>query len=240
MEQNQEQDGLYSQKRTCELTGLTPDLLRVYEKEFNIQVFRTNGGHRRYSQENLELFIKIKEKIQQNGWLYDDVRRWLNGEATPKVLEDHQVKTNLEKKFDQVSEKQDITAEKVDQLIEAFGTFTKMITQREVAASLQNEQILKLLNNPDGQFLLEGVSKTLEAKKIEERETRFNEKLLEKRIESKLEDEAEELWNQKPESERFNKTLFGLIKTEKEGERSRFIRKYVRDNFESRLRKELE
>lgn len=238
LEQNQEQDGLFSQKRACELTGLTSDLLRVYEKEFNIEVFRTNGGHRRYSQENLELFIKIKDKIQQNGWLYDDVRRWLNGEVTTKVLEDHQVKTNLEKKFDQVSEKQDETAQKLDQLIETFGAFAQLMTQKETAASLQNEQILKFLESPNARLLLEGDNKTLEAKKVEERENRWNTMILEKRIENKLEDEAEELWNQKPESERFNKTLFGLIKTEREGEKSRFIRRYIRDNFESKLKEE--
>lgn len=198
-----------------------------------------DGGHRRYSQENLELFIKINEKIQQNGWLYDDVRRWLNGEATPKVLEDYQTKTNLEKKFDQISENQEVVAEKLDQLIQAFGVFSKMAAQQESAATLQTEQILKFINHPNTKLLLEGDSNNLEAKKIEDREARLNEKILERRIESKLEEEAEELWNQKPEGERFEKKLLGLVKMEREGERNRFIRKYIRDNFETRLRDEL-
>lgn len=94
---NEEQNE-YKMKEVSELTGLSNDLLRVYEEEFNLQINRTNGGHRRYTEDDINKFISIKKKIQEQNWSYKKVRSWLNGDELPVALEEHQVKTNLEKK----------------------------------------------------------------------------------------------------------------------------------------------
>jgi DNA-binding transcriptional MerR regulator len=104
-------------KEVSELTGLSNDLLRVYEEEFNLQINRTNGGHRRYTEDDINKFISIKKKIQEQNWSYKKVRSWLNGDELPVALEEHQVKTNLEKKVEYQTELiQDLT-EKLDQSI---------------------------------------------------------------------------------------------------------------------------
>jgi DNA-binding transcriptional MerR regulator len=94
---------LYTQRRVIEMTGISDDQLRTWESEFNIQVPRTAGGHRRYTPENIELFTKIRDKIHENGWGISDIRDWLNGETTPKVLQDIEIRTNVEKKLEEMS-----------------------------------------------------------------------------------------------------------------------------------------
>ncbi|AMR88694.1 MULTISPECIES: MerR family transcriptional regulator [Bacillus cereus group] len=113
---NEEQNE-YKMKEVSELTGLSNDLLRVYEEEFNLQINRTNGRHRRYTEDDINKFISIKKKIQEQNWSYKKVRSWLNGDELPVALEEHQVKTNLEKKVEYQTELiQDLT-EKLDQSI---------------------------------------------------------------------------------------------------------------------------
>ena len=51
MDQNKE----FSLREVSEVTGLSSDLLRLYEKEFNLQVERTKGGHRRYSRKKCRI-----------------------------------------------------------------------------------------------------------------------------------------------------------------------------------------
>lgn len=101
----------------------------------------------------------------------------------------------------------------------------------EVAASqldeVQNqyEKLLKKL--PD--------SKSRE----EEKEERFKEMVARRRVEYQLEKEAQMAWATKPEEERMIKVSW-FKKVENEDERKLFIKEYIHNNFENRLRKELE
>ncbi|WP_442866585.1 MerR family transcriptional regulator [Bacillus cereus group sp. Bc061] len=93
MEQNKE----YTQKQVSEITGLSNDLLRLYEKEFNLEIARTKGNHRRYSEEDINKFVTIKKMIQDQSLSYKQVRAWLNGEDMTPALQDHKVVSELEK-----------------------------------------------------------------------------------------------------------------------------------------------
>jgi hypothetical protein len=101
----------------------------------------------------------------------------------------------------------------------------------EVAASqlgeVQNqyEKLLKKL--PD--------SKSRE----EEKEERFKEMVARRRVEYQLEKEAQMAWATKPEEERMIKVGW-FKRVENEDERKLFIKEYIHNNFENRLRKELE
>ncbi|MCJ7992644.1 MerR family transcriptional regulator [Priestia sp. OVS21] len=55
---------VYTLKDTVKLTGLSIDLVRLYEKEFNLQIQRTEGGHRRYNKQNIDLLIEIKKEFR--------------------------------------------------------------------------------------------------------------------------------------------------------------------------------
>ncbi|UYX52188.1 MerR family transcriptional regulator [Bacillus thuringiensis] len=138
---NNEEPKEYKMKEVCELTGLSNDLLRVYEEEFNLQINRTNGGHRRYTEDDINKFISIKKKIQDQNWSYKKVRSWLNGDALPLAIEEHQVKTNLEKKVEFQTELiQDLT-EKLDQSIKLQVEMVKHMSQLKV----QNEELEQIV-----------------------------------------------------------------------------------------------
>ncbi|MGH0751277.1 MerR family transcriptional regulator [Bacillus paranthracis] len=113
MEQNKE----YTQKQVSEITGLSNDLLRLYEKEFNLEIARTKGNHRRYSQEDINKFVTIRKMIQEQSLSYKQVRAWLNGEDMSPALKDHEVVSNLEKMMSEQKEMiQDLSA-KLEQSI---------------------------------------------------------------------------------------------------------------------------
>lgn len=103
MEKNQEIKE-YKMKEVAEITGLSNDLLRTYEEEFNLQIARTSGGHRRYTEEDINTFVTIKKKIQEQNWSYKKIRAWLNGEEMSVQIQEQQVVSNLERKLDQQTE----------------------------------------------------------------------------------------------------------------------------------------
>lgn len=72
----------------------------------------------------------------------------------------------------------------------------------------------------------------------EHNEERFKEMVMKRRVETQLEKEADEAWDQLPETERMKKA--GLFRKEVDIEKKRqFVREYVNKHFESRLRKEM-
>lgn len=97
---------MHTPKIVAELLGITPDLLKVWSNEFNIQTERSQGGHRRYSKENIEELKTIKEKIQAQKWSYNQVRAWRNGELDSFVSKEE--KSELEKKLNEVLENQQL------------------------------------------------------------------------------------------------------------------------------------
>ncbi|PEF33674.1 MerR family transcriptional regulator [Bacillus wiedmannii] len=97
---------MYTPKIVADNLGITPDLLKVWSNEFNIQIERSQGGHRRYSKENIEELKAIKEKIHIQKWTYDQVRAWRNGELDLFIAKEE--KTELEKKLDQILENQQL------------------------------------------------------------------------------------------------------------------------------------
>lgn len=102
MSKNPDEEIVYTLKDTVKLTGLSIDLIRLYEKEFNLQIQRTEGGHRRYNKGNIDLLIEIKKRIQEQNWSYKMVNQWLRGEV---ITESVDVQSNLEKKVDSLENK---------------------------------------------------------------------------------------------------------------------------------------
>lgn len=107
----------FTQKEVSEITELSSDLLRIYEKEFNLEIARTKGNHRRYSEEDINKFVTIKKMIQDQSLSYKQVRAWLNGEDMTPALQDHKVVSELEKMMMEQKEMiQDLSA-KLEQSI---------------------------------------------------------------------------------------------------------------------------
>ncbi len=72
----------------AELAGMHPQTLRIYERKGLIEPFRTSGGTRRYSQEDIDRLNQIQELTDQG----------LNLEGVKQVIEYQDKIAKLEKR----------------------------------------------------------------------------------------------------------------------------------------------
>ena len=72
----------------AELAGMHPQTLRIYERKGLIEPFRTSGGTRRYSQEDIDRLNQIQELTEQG----------LNLEGVKQVIEYQDQIAKLEKR----------------------------------------------------------------------------------------------------------------------------------------------
>ncbi|WP_427127614.1 MerR family transcriptional regulator (plasmid) [Priestia megaterium] len=153
MSNNLDEEVVYTLKDTVKLTGLSIDLVRLYEKEFNLQIQRTEGGHRRYTKQNIDLLIEIKKRIQEQNWSYKMINQWLQGEIIPESIE---VQSKLEKKVESLEDKvQELLnrSEKDEQfqfaLIQRLDEQSKLIGQLTEKLSSQDKYIENNLEKRD-------------------------------------------------------------------------------------------
>ncbi|MEH6842317.1 MerR family transcriptional regulator [Priestia megaterium] len=153
MSNNLDEEVVYTLKDTVKLTGLSIDLVRLYEKEFNLQIQRTEGGHRRYTKQNIDLLIEIKKRIQEQNWSYKMINQWLQGEIIPESIE---VQSKLEKKVESLEDKvQELLnrSEKDEQfqfaLIQRLDEQSKLIRQLTEKLSSQDKYIENNLEKRD-------------------------------------------------------------------------------------------
>src|SRR6478735_5850492 len=168
MSNNLDEEVVYTLKDTVKLTGLSIDLVRLYEKEFNLQIQRTEGGHRRYTKQNIDLLIEIKKRIQEQNWSYKMINQWLQGEIIPESIE---VQSNLEKKVESLEDKvQELLnrSEKDEQfqfaLIQRLDEQSKLIRQLTEKLSSQDKYIENIREISDTKKLIAAAQENLESK----------------------------------------------------------------------------
>ncbi len=73
-------DGFLTIGELCQRVGIRPYTLRYWEKEFSdyLRPYRSKGGHRRYTEENLKALLKIKELIKDRGYTIKGAKKILN------------------------------------------------------------------------------------------------------------------------------------------------------------------
>ena len=84
-----------------EILNISSDLLRKYTSFFNIQTEWTKPnrkGHRRYSKENIEQLIALREKIDDQNWSWEQALSWQNGDEEI-YFKNHEEKSRLERKM---------------------------------------------------------------------------------------------------------------------------------------------
>ncbi|AUB67084.1 mercury resistance protein (plasmid) [Bacillus cereus] len=133
---------IYTPKIVAESLGITPDLLKVWSNEFNVQIERSQGGHRRYSKENIEELKSIKEKIHIQKWTYDQVRAWRNGELDLFVAKEE--KAELEKKMDQVLENQVLQQQFNQALIQKLHELTHELVVTKEHFMIASEKLIEV------------------------------------------------------------------------------------------------
>jgi len=102
-----ESQALFVISVAAELAGVHPQTLRIYERRGLIMPYRTPGGTRRYSQEDLNRLALIQELTEQG----------LNLEGVKKVLELRERVVKLEKELSGVKEELTAAEDQVDREI---------------------------------------------------------------------------------------------------------------------------
>jgi MerR family transcriptional regulator/heat shock protein HspR len=111
----------------AELAGMHPQTLRIYERKGLIDPYRTPGGTRRYSQEDIERLQLISELTSQG----------LNLEGVKQVLELQDEVERLRTKVDRMEERLDALSEEAEHRL------------REVHRSYRSEIVLRSNVLPD-------------------------------------------------------------------------------------------
>ncbi|HEY4584097.1 MAG TPA: MerR family transcriptional regulator [Acidimicrobiia bacterium] len=92
----------------AELAGMHPQTLRIYERKGLIDPFRTPGGTRRYSREDIERLQLIQELTSQG----------LNLEGVRRVLALQEENRVLKRKVDRLRDKLDDLEDEMEQRLE--------------------------------------------------------------------------------------------------------------------------
>jgi MerR family transcriptional regulator/heat shock protein HspR len=92
----------------AELAGMHPQTLRIYERKGLIDPFRTPGGTRRYSREDIERLQLIQELTSQG----------LNLEGVRRVLTLQEENRVLKRKVDKLRDKLDDLEDEMEQRLE--------------------------------------------------------------------------------------------------------------------------
>lgn len=92
----------------AELAGMHPQTLRIYERRGLVDPFRTPGGTRRYSQEDIERLQLIAELTSQG----------LNLEGVKRVLALQEENRRLKKKVARLRDRLDDVEDNVSQRLE--------------------------------------------------------------------------------------------------------------------------
>lgn len=104
---NRETQALFVISVAAELAGVHPQTLRIYERRGLIEPYRTPGGTRRYSQEDLNRLALIQELTEQG----------LNLEGVKKVLELRERVGKLEKELSRIKVELSDAEDQVDREI---------------------------------------------------------------------------------------------------------------------------
>ena len=112
---------LYIISVAADLAGVHPQTLRIYERKGLIDPFRTPGGTRRYSREDIERLQLIQELTSQG----------LNLEGVRRVLALQEENRVLKRKLDKLRDKMDDLEEDMERRIE------------EVRSSNRHELVLR-------------------------------------------------------------------------------------------------
>jgi MerR family transcriptional regulator/heat shock protein HspR len=92
----------------AELAGMHPQTLRIYERKGLLEPYRTPGGTRRYSQEDIERLQLIQELTSQG----------LNLEGVRRVLALQEENRVLKRKVDKLRDKLDDLEDEMERKLE--------------------------------------------------------------------------------------------------------------------------
>lgn len=148
MEENQEM----TMKEVVAFTGLSEHTIRNYLSDFNIHVEHTQGGHRRFTEESIKQLKLAKKLKEEQGLSIKQIRSYFNGETLDVMLEEPELKSNLEKKLEKMDEKMNSL---IDINLQLMKKMDEQEKRHQVEIQLLGERISNEMKENQEQILLE-------------------------------------------------------------------------------------
>jgi DNA-binding transcriptional MerR regulator len=236
------ENGIHSQEKSywsrevAELLGISDSTLRKYcliLEQNGYSFLRDDNNRRAFIERDVIALRKFQEMAKNSDMTLEDAAL-----AVISAIKEAEIKglvpsvapnTNAINHYNQLY---DEMTGRLQQLIEhnlKQETFNRFLLDR-----LEKQEILIQTILKETQLQL---AATNEEEFFMERQKRITNMITQKRVESRLETEALELWQQRPESERMKKVGF-FRKEEDREKKERFIRVYINNHFEERLKEE--
>jgi hypothetical protein len=236
------ENGIHSQEKSywsrevAELLGISDSTLRKYclLLEQNAYIFlRDDNNRRAFIERDVIALRQFQEMAKSSNMTLEDaalaVISAIKEDETTGIVPSMAPHTSAS---NHNSQRYDELVGRLQQLIEhnqKQEAFNRVLLDRLEKQEVFIETILK-------ETQLQLVA-TQEEELLLERQKRITNMITQKRVESRLETEALELWQQKPESERMKKVGF-FRKEEDRESKQRFISVYINNHFEERLKEE--
>lgn len=144
----------YSVRQAVEMTGVKPYVLRYWEDELEIEIQRNEMGHRYYTEEDIQLFLDIKE-LKRRGLQLRAVKELLpemkdeirnekkEEERNDEKAEIVQLKNVLREELKEQNEKQ---KEGEDEKILEFQSILERLILREINSRDEDEERCRSLD----------------------------------------------------------------------------------------------
>lgn len=217
---NSEDFGYFS-KMVSERLSVSTDTLRSWSlrlESFGVKFKRNDRKQRIYFEKDIRAFKNMKELLDLQQPL-DDVSKIISEKIKNAIFDKPQMENNAQITLSVIEENNaQITLEEIKKVI------------MEIATTAVDEKI-HFFRNEQQHYI---------TKQEEDTQKQFNEIMLNRRIETRLEERASQEWKLLPEYKRTVKAgLFGLKRIENAEKRNDFIKRYVDLHYEKELRKEL-
>jgi DNA-binding transcriptional MerR regulator len=236
------ENGIHSQEKSywsrevAELLGISDSTLRRYSlilEQNGYRFLRDDNNRRAFLERDVIALRKFQEMAKSSDMTLEDAAL-----AVISAIKEAEIKGIVPSvaptthAINHYNQRYDDMVGKLQQLIEhnlKQETFNRFLLDRLEKQEIIIETILK-------ETQLQLVA-TQEEELLLERQKRISNMITQKRVESKLETEALELWQQRPESERMKKVFFFRKEEDKE-KKEQFIRVYINNHFEERFKQE--
>jgi DNA-binding transcriptional MerR regulator len=223
----------YFSKVVADRLGIATDTLRSWSirlEAIGIQFERNDAKRRIYYEKDVRALENMKELLALQQPL-DDVAKIIAEKIENGTFDNAQMENNgsitIKHDFSVIEENNALSVEELKKLMTELAAAAAQTAATKAADErfqTYQEQQQRLLPSPE-----------------EERRKKFDEMMLHRRIERRLQDQARQEWEKLPESERTLKAgLFGLKRIENAGKRQDFIKEYVDRHYETELRQELD
>lgn len=142
----------YSVRQAADITGVKPYVLRYWEDELMLEIQRNEMGHRYYTEDDIQLFLNIKE-LKKRGLqlravkeLLPEIRQELHGE---KRIQEHEEKFNmlqLKNTLQEELKEETRTETKNDEKILEFQSILERLILREMSFRDEDEERCRSLD----------------------------------------------------------------------------------------------